>query len=259
LEESFSLENAWFRDAAQEHSPARDAEVRLSAFEALLEHFRPESDRTALAPVRAALQRDRQEASAPEGNVREKLAQFADKMRLARGRVVSWSLSERGFAAVAAGVEQNYRQGRQAMKAAYADPSPENFHEWRKRAKCHGYHMRLLGGMWKQEMQVRRFAAEFLAELLGDDHDLVLLQAALADGNLDLDPNAEAVQSLLALIDRRRVELQSTAYPLGQRLFAERPSRLRSRLEHYWQAWRKNRKPPADWRQSLMVLDSWET
>jgi CHAD domain-containing protein len=259
MEDSFARENAWFRDAAQELSPARDAEVRLSAFEALLAHFQPELDPAALAPVRAALERDRNEASAPAGKLGEKLERFAQTMREARRRADSWSLDDRGFAAVAAGLEQTYRQGRQAMKTAYADPTPENFHEWRKRAKHHGYHMRLVGGLWKQEMQVRRFAAEFLSDLLGDDHDLVLLQTALADENLDLDPDADTIQALLVLIDHRRTELQTTAYPLGQRLFAEKPSRLTSRLEHYWQAWRKNRKPPSDRRQSTIVFDSWES
>jgi CHAD domain-containing protein len=146
------------------------------------------------------------------------------------------------------------------MKTAYAEPSPENFHEWRKRAKCHGYHMRLLGGLWKQEMQVRRFAAELLADLLGDDHDLVLLQAAVSNGDLDLDPDGDAVQTLLTLVHRRRIELQTTAYPLGWRLFAEKPSCLADRFEHYWEEWRKNKKPQsAEHHRSLLVLDSQET
>ena len=52
---------------------------------------------------------------------------------------------------------------------------------------------------------------------------------------LNADP--KELEVLVALIDRRRSELQLAAQRLGQRLYAEKPSAFVSRLETYWQVW----------------------
>lgn len=55
------------------------------------------------------------------------------------------------------------------------------------------------------------------------------------NGELHRDP----VQVVIGLIDRRRAELQAEAWPLGSRLFAEKPKNLVGRCGAYWDIWRK--------------------
>jgi len=81
--------------------------------------------------------------------------------------------------------------------------------------------------------------ADHISELLGDDHDLAVLRQLLAD-----DPDryggecAEEGEVLVALIDRRRVELEQEAMLLGKRFFQEKPRLFARRLKGYWKMWR---------------------
>jgi hypothetical protein len=76
-----------------------------------------------------------------------------------------------------------------------------------------------------------------LSGYVGDDHDLALLREKFANEPGKVEDQA-AVETLLALIDRRRAELQEQAIPLGQRIFEDKPKDFVVRLKGYWQAWR---------------------
>jgi len=155
-------------------------------------------------------------------------------------RSTGFSLDREGFAAVRGGLKKTYKRARDAMAHAYAEPSVERFHEWRKRVKYHRYHTRLLREIWPAIMRRRRNELKRLSDRLGDDHDLAVLRATLT-GETDRFGQPRDQQALLALIDRRRKEFQAWSHPLGQRLFAEKPKRHADRFAHIWQAWRAER------------------
>jgi len=46
------------------------------------------------------------------------------------------------------------------------------------------------------------------------------------------------VETLVALIDRRREELQQEAFRLGRRLYRDKPKVFTKRIKGYWKAWR---------------------
>jgi hypothetical protein len=46
------------------------------------------------------------------------------------------------------------------------------------------------------------------------------------------------LEKLLALVDRRRDELQQQAFALGQRFYRERPREFSRLLKGYWTTWR---------------------
>jgi CHAD domain-containing protein len=244
LEENFASDDAWLRETSQGLSLVRDADVLLQTLDKLHDRFRNDCDLAALVPIRQALVEHRRRVAEEEGDIGARLKEFAAQMHNGRRRIEDWRFDEAGFDALAPGLKQTYRRGRRALKRAYADPAPENFHQWRKHVKYHWYQMRLLGGLWKQEMQVRRDAADYLADLLGDDHDLVVLHHTLSGGDFGIDAASEGVQSLLSFADRRRLELQNTAHSVGRRLYAEKPSQLIQRLHGYWQTWRAKGKSP---------------
>ena len=97
----------------------------------------------------------------------------------AAGRVADWRLNVDGFDGIEGGLVATYRQARKTMTAAYDDPTAENFHEWRKQAKYHSYHMRLLRELWKRVMCSLEKEADELSDLLGDDHNLDVLHKTL--------------------------------------------------------------------------------
>lgn len=107
------------------------------------------------------------------------------------------------------------------------------FHDWRKRVKDHRYHLELLAELWPRQIEGRRKEVKMLGGRLGDEHDLMVLQATLTteDGEF----GESSARTLLALAERRREELRAAIWPLGQPLFAERPRAFARRFEAYWQ------------------------
>jgi hypothetical protein len=79
--------------------------------------------------------------------------------------------------------------------------------------------------------------ADRMGELLGDDHDLAVLRQRLTEdpGRYGDEDDREV---LVALIDRRRAELEQDALLLGRRFFEDSPRDFACRLKGYWQTWR---------------------
>jgi CHAD domain-containing protein len=242
----YKRENAEIRDAARALSPLRDAQSMVDCFDGLMERFRAQIDPGALGRVRAGLTARRQaiageapgiDQSGIDRSIDQALDDFVVRIGAVRQRVDTWRIKDDGYGAVAGGLKRSYRRGRQALRRAYEEGSAKAFHEWRKRAKYHRYHTRLLRGIWPEMMETRRDAAHALGDVLGDDHDLVVLGRTLLE-----DPEAfggsRDLQVVTGLIDRRRAQLQAQARPLGERLFAEKPSRLRARYASYWRTWK---------------------
>lgn len=237
---AYRAENRFFRDAARDLSYVRDAQSTLDCLDALRSHYQDQVDWQRFAPVRRALAQRRQRIAEDRAGLEEKLHAFLGRMYEARGRVDCWQLGDDGYAAVQDGLRRTYRRGRKALRSVVRDPSTENLHEWRKRVKYHWYHARLVRRIWPDMLQVHRDAADNLADLLGDDHDLAVMRQAFVDDDAPFGNSAD-LQTMLGLIDQRRGELQSLARPLGERLFAEKPRCLVARFHVYWGTWKADR------------------
>lgn len=212
-EEVFRREVDTFRDAARELSGVRDADVMLATLADLEERYGAD-----VGPVRQAVEAHRIQTT---GGGRERAAGAATSVLLeARGRVDDWPLERDGFEPFEDGLRRTYRRGRRAWRAASADPSTENLHEWRKRVKDLWYQYSILEESWKPVMGALGDEAHELSDRLGDDHDLAVL---LGFGAEPLEP----------LIDTRRRELQEEAFYFGTRLYADKPKAFVRRLEHW--------------------------
>jgi CHAD domain-containing protein len=231
---SYSQKNAWFRDLARRLSAARDAEAMLETLDMLCDAFGEDLGADAFATLRHALVARRAEVQEdvelPQ-RVRDTIAQLQD----ARIRVLGWSPDEGGFAAVEKGLARTYRRARKALHASYKTPTPDRFHEWRKRVKYHWYHLRLLRELWPVPMKALAAETRQLADLLGTDHDLAVLRETLVQEHDELG-GREEVNALAALAERRQDQLRAEAQTLGWRLFAETPADFCHRLHACWHA-----------------------
>jgi hypothetical protein len=106
----------------------------------------------------------------------------------------------------------------------------------RKRVKYHWYHVRLLETTWKPLLQVHCEAADQLGSQLGDESDLAILSDRVL-GDPMLLGSAPGAQQLVALIQRRCLELLKRSEPLGCRLLAEKHKSLKRRFRRYWDTW----------------------
>ena len=234
LSASYRQENVWFRDLARRLSGPRDAQAMLECFDQLREAFSGDLEPGAFAGVGQALAERRTEVH-EGGELAERVADTVEALQAARVRVLGWRLDDAGFAALEQGLSRTYRRARKAQRVAYAKPTPEHFHEWRKRVKYHWYHLRLLRELWPAPVKARAAQARQLADLLGDDHDLAVLQETLRRDQEALgDPGQ--LDTLAGLARRRQDQLRAEAWALGWRLFADKPRYFCQRLHHYWQA-----------------------
>jgi hypothetical protein len=233
----YEQENAFIRDAARELSYVRDAQSIIDCFDKLASQTDDPIDNAQETRVREELEWRRREIAEDDEGLHNKLAEFRERMTTLRERTGDWRVADKGGAAISGGLEKTYRRGRKALHAAYEKPSPDAFHEWRKRTKYHWHHLRLLQDIWPEIMSVERDAADRLSDLLGDDHDLAVLRRTL-----EQEPGKfggrEAIAKLAEIIELRRAQLQAEARPLGDLLYAEKPKRHVARLRRYWEVWR---------------------
>jgi CHAD domain-containing protein len=225
---TYESDNAFLRDAARELGSMRDSDVMVETYDKVMDRFEDEVDRRHFGPIRRALTLHSRAALARD-DLASRLAVFRDRMLEARERIEDWHIGDDGFDPLRDGFTRTYRRGRKAMAAAYADPSDERFHEWRKHAKYHWYHTRLLEPVWKSEMKPRRRAAKELGEMLGEHHDIATLKTHFAGRN-------GRVSEFNALMERRAFELASGARILGERIYAAKPKAMASEVGGWWRA-----------------------
>jgi CHAD domain-containing protein len=230
----FQQENVCFRDAGRHLSAVRDAAVMLETFDKLTERSSAQLAADAFTELRKTL---RQSSTTRRVEKQKALAVVARTISAARRRVEHWPINHDGFSALGPGVERAFKRGRRGFAVAVDQPSVENFHEWRKDVKCLWYQIRILKPIWPKMMEKFADELEVLADYLSEDHDLAILRERVLGhaGQLDDRP---ALETLVALIDQRRGELQVEATRLGARVYGEKPRAFVGRLQAYWQAWR---------------------
>jgi CHAD domain-containing protein len=230
----FRQENICYRDAGRRLSALRDMTALLETCDKLTDRFADQLAPNAFAEL---LQSLRQSSTAQRLEKKQAMLAVAKTIRTARRRVEQWPIQQDGFAAWGQGVQRVYKQGRQNFANAMAQPSVENFHEWRKDVKYLRYQMRLLKPIWSTMLARFEEELETLGEYLSEDHDLALLRQHVLEPAKPTT-NQMDLEALIALIDRRREELQGEAERLGKRIYAEKPRAFSARLQVYWQAWR---------------------
>lgn len=232
-EKVYGEQNRRYRDAARALAESRDAKVKLETLDALGERFGDLPPGT-LAAWREALQRDCDRTL--EGTNEMAVFESIEQIEAGRNKIDDWKLGSGSWELIDAGLSRAYKRGRRAMREAEAEPSEENFHQWRKRAKDLWYDLRILHKAWPEVLGPTGEEAHRLSDLLGDHHDLAVLREDL-DTRRFSDKDSAA---LAAAISTREAELAGAAFELGHRLYAEKPKAFRARLRAYWRAWRES-------------------
>jgi CHAD domain-containing protein len=151
-------------------------------------------------------------------------------------RVGDLKIKVAGWAAIEPGLKESYRRGREACRLARKQPSPENFHDWRKHVKDLWHYFCLLYPAWSAEARAYTGELELLGRHLGEDHDLFLLLQFTSEHCAGL---ADEVAALDKLITSRQKELRAAALKLGSWLYAEPPAVICRRLGNDWNHWRR--------------------
>ena len=115
---------------------------------------------------------------------------------------------------------KSYRAGRHTLHTSIDDSSPGNLHEWRKQVKRLYYgSLALHAAGHGMNHRIRR--SHRLGHLLGEEHDLHLMQ------NLAADSRETAV---VKKIRARRESLRKKIFRIGRKLYDCKPGKLDRRL-----------------------------
>jgi CHAD domain-containing protein len=230
--EDYRSENIRYRDLARELSVIRDARILRDIQRELAGEIADRTSRAGIAALDEAL-----ESHAGHGskNVRDALGTVREGLMAANDEAGKWDITGDGFEAIAGGLRKSYKRARNGLRRCRNNASTDNLHDWRKRAKYHWYHLRLLSDIWPKVINARSVAGHHLSGLLGDDHDLAGYIDVLDSMNDDVP--AAVATALRQHVDKRREALQQESLAIGARLFAEKPKRFVERFETYWDAW----------------------
>lgn len=230
----FDRENAGFRDLGRRLAVIRDADVLID----VVHDLKPASARhAAYERILRHLRQHRRSARHEFFDDEEAIAQMRAQAAEARSRLDDWACVDGLPRTLFDGLRTSYRRGRQSYEAARRSHNDGRWHEWRKRTKDYWYHLRLISPIWPSVMGAAVSRCKDLADLLGDDHDLVVIGHRLMDVSPDIDVGRES-RRLRTLIARRRTKLQNEAREAGAGLFEERPRAFIARVEACWHEWR---------------------
>lgn len=225
--EAFRRENSRYRDLGRELAGARDADVALATLDSLGERFADELGPKGVPGLRKRLQQEqrsrRSELLAASGSQKK----VVESLTSAQSELEELAIAD-SPAALIGGLRRTYRAGRKDLARVRKDPEPQNLHQWRKRVKDLWHQLEILEFVWPKPMRALAAETHRLAELLGEDHDLVIL----AQKTRDLDGDSDTA-TLHRLVAERRGELQREALELGARLFTESPSAFAARVDRY--------------------------
>jgi CHAD domain-containing protein len=222
-------------DIAGRLAGARDAEAMVDTLDSLIaRHPRKLGRRRGVTELREHLHDGRRTATAQilgDAATRERVT---DELCALRARVGRWRLHERRSTQklVEPGLTHIYRAGRTHRKRAAArKPGRRALHKWRKQVKDLRYALEAIDVQGRPDKRLAKLAtrADGLGELLGEEHDLMVLGELIA-AHRPLKQRRRARRQLLRAISRRRARLRKRALREGARLYERSPKRFVRRL-----------------------------
>jgi CHAD domain-containing protein len=228
--------NERLREAANCLSSLRDAYVKNIALKNLSEHFKGRISSKSLRSGREILQTSLRAEKTRFSN--ENTAWVVEHLlRQACKDFDRLDIAEKGWQVLGPGVKTAYKRGRKALRRARKEPSPQNFHDWRKHVKNLWHQLQLLCPMDPKRVAAMARETRILGEHLGEAHDLFVLRHIVGtQGGSDGKPQKS--KTLGDVIEKRQRELRSTALEIGARFYAEKPPEFSHRLGRLWRRWR---------------------
>lgn len=218
----YQRENLRFRDAARPLTKIRDAEVSLKTLDKLYGRQRRYISKKAYQRLRKRLEEN---YHAIRQEMLEKHRALDHAMDIAKSglhHVGELKPDGKGWPMIADGLKQTYRRGHKAYKRVADVPTMENMHEWRKQAKYLWYQLELMKKLNKPSQKLGK-KLQKLTDLLGDEHDLAMLQHRLASDHIAHQKvDADIAESLV----RQRKKLQKRILELGRKTYSEKPKRF---------------------------------
>jgi CHAD domain len=209
---AYRRDNWAIRDVARLLTPLRDAKVLLRT----LDRLRRVGDDNDLGTAGSQLTRQFQEERQAIARrlLPKHLVAAADVLRTVKERVREIPRPRLDERSISEGLDRVYKAGRRAFRRVKDQGTDDRLHEWRKQVNYLLNQIDVARRLGATKLKKHRKHSQRLADVLGEDHDLAVLNArmaAFAD---------RGVGHRFALrIEKRRSVLQREAHHLGKRLY----------------------------------------
>jgi len=230
LGDAYRPANRRLRKAGRMLAPLADSAAVVDAVDVWRRSVHGKQNAAAVMRLRRHLVRASHQQFSP--------AQVAHMVRAAmrgieqeRERASTWALHTRGFRGLAPGLEESIRRARDAMAGAAERPTADMYHRWRRSVKALWLQVRLIERRCGNGLAGYECRLERLDGLLGDSHNIFLLQRRLAAE--PILPRALTARCLRSL---RGVEssLRAQAHDAGNAVFNEPPDKVVERVRRLW-------------------------
>jgi len=241
-EESFQIENSFYRDAGRTLSDLRDSTVLILTFDKLLKNSELEMSNFDFSVFKNFLIEKQKTIRIAKSKKSAVINSLSTDLLLARSRVFDWPLSGDNFKLIKKNLQMIYEQGQKCMYAVFSEAIKENVHEWRKRVKDLWYSMRILSNLWPEIMSPLVFLLGKLSDALGDANDLFLLKERIIS-NQSKFKDDQHTRELINFIDRRIIDLLREARSIGRKVYSEDSKYFVGRMQNYFEIWRSEFNP----------------
>ena len=231
-EKKYKKINIYFRDLGRELAPIRDLTAHMETVDMLKERYGDHVYVKFFNSIKEELEKERNTVT-EELQEKEFFSQYlVEKLEKAREKLEDWPVKSSDIAVILPGLKRVYERGANAMEEAYADPDAATFHEWRKRAKYLWHQSELLQEIWPEMFTTLESEIHLLADYLGDDHDLMILDDKLLNSEFNFKDEKQK-EMIHALIKEYSDHLRTNAELKGALIYAEKPKDFKNRIKKY--------------------------
>ncbi|MCG9972126.1 CHAD domain-containing protein [Christiangramia crocea] len=231
-EDNYKSVNIYYRDLGRELADFRDLTAHIETMEILRERY---GDHLYVNFFNSVIKNIEKERDVMEKELREKSffsEHLVNKLNYAQKELVKWPVNNNEISIILPSIQRVYKRGKKALQEAYENPGKEIFHEWRKRVKYLWYQVLLLQETWPELFSTYEAEIHELADYLGNDHDLMVLNDKLNKDGFGLkDP--QQVELIHAVVMEYSTHLRSNAKVKGELIYAEEPEDFSKRIDSY--------------------------
>lgn len=230
-EEYYKERNICFRDAGRRLSNLRNLSSMQSTLQLMHERYHEGLKANAFKGIAKQLQQEKEEEVKRHITVGDVGSALREVLEAEAAELPNWPLENEHFYQIVPAIQKVYKRGYKAFHKAVKKPDAVNKHEWRKRVKYLGYHIRLLRPLWPTMWKSYAKEWHHLGQILGDDHDLAVLQHTIGTEAF-IQEEETACRLLEGLTINESRELEEKAFITGHRLFAEEPAAFGKRIKN---------------------------
>lgn len=231
---AYRRDNWAIRDVARLLTPLRDAKILVRTLGRLRRVGNDDDLGAAGSLLTRQFQEERQAIA--RRLLPKHLVAAAAVLRTVKERVREIPRARLDECAISEGLGRVYKAGRRAFRRVRDQGTDRRLHEWRKQVKYLLNQIDVARQLGGAKMKKRRKYSCRLADILGDDHDLAVLNA-----KIKVSVDHEVSQRFASRIEKRRTVLQREARRVGRLLYGGKARRLKSDLDEQSMLYRSGR------------------